>query len=97
MFLSRLTAHASIRPRTGQGETTMCIYIKGMGNVHVTPEKDTRLLADHIAGMEESDFQAWARVIISGLRARADEHGGEKRRKLFSLAQTVREELAALT
>lgn len=75
----------------------MCIYLKGMGNVSVTPEKDARMLADYIASMEEPHFRAWAQVIVRGLEARADEHEGGERRKLFSLAQTVREQLAALT
>ena len=75
----------------------MCIYIKGMGNVSVTPEKDASTLADYIASMEESHFRAWAQVLIRGIEARADELEGGKRRKLFSLAQSVREQLTVLT
>jgi alkylated DNA nucleotide flippase Atl1 len=64
-----------------------------MGNVHVTPEKDARRIAAHVADMEESHFLAWARVVALGLEARADECEGEERRKLSSLAQAVREQL----
>lgn len=73
----------------------MCIYIKGLGNVHVTPEKDAHHIAAHVASMEESHFQAWARVITLGLEARADEREGKERRKLFVLAQAIREQLIA--
>ncbi len=69
-----------------------------MGNVSVTPNKDLSLLAAHIAGMEKSEFEAWARVVIEGLKARADDCDDEKMRSaLFSFAQTAREQLAALT